>query len=87
MYTVELYKADKRVKNGERLVRKSDHSVPDRVAIETVYSTTYPASKGYRFAIFETMVTRTNHMTGLPFKERYDTPYFCSPRSETYFSS
>jgi len=25
-------------------------------------------------------------MTGAEFQERYDTPYYCSPSSETYYS-
>ena len=40
----------------------------------------------FRYVIFETMVTKTNILTGVEFKERYDTPYYCSPSSETYFS-
>lgn len=32
------------------------------------------------------MVERTNYMTGVKFMEHVDTPYFCSPRSETYWS-
>jgi hypothetical protein len=31
-------------------------------------------------------VERTNFMTGKKFMESVDTPYFCSPRSETYWS-
>jgi len=32
------------------------------------------------------MVERTNLMTGKKFMEAEDTPYFCSPASETYWS-
>ncbi len=32
------------------------------------------------------MVTRKNLMTGLEFQEDVNTPYFCSPASETYWS-
>lgn len=86
MYTVELYKADRRKKSGERLDRKVDHSTQDRGAIEQVYTTKYPASKGYRFEIHETMVTRRSSMAPFKeFQERYDTPYYCSPSSETYW--
>jgi hypothetical protein len=86
MYTVELYKTDKRVKTGERLVTKVDHSTADKSAIEKVYSTKYPEAKGYRFVIHKTYVTRTNLMGGKEFTERYDTPYYCSPASESYWS-
>ena len=86
MYTVEVYKTDRRTKAGERLVKKVDHSTADRGALEHVYKHTYFPSHGYRFEIHKTMVTRTNLQTGLGFQERYDTPYFCSPSSETYWS-
>jgi hypothetical protein len=86
MYTVELYKADRRVKSGERLDRKVDHSTTDRSAIEEVYTKKYPASKGYRYEIHVTMVEKTNMMGGGKFLERYDTPYYCSPASESYWS-
>lgn len=32
------------------------------------------------------MVTRTNLMSGAEFQEDVNTPYFCSPSSETYWS-
>ena len=86
MYTVELYKRDRRMKEGERLVRKVDHSTSDRGVVEFVYSKNYPESQGYRFEIHETYVVRKNLMSGKEFQERYDTPYFCSPSSETYWS-
>jgi len=86
MYTVELYKADRRVKSGERLVKKVDHSTCDRLAIYSVYADQYPAGKGYRYEIHETMVTRSSAMTGKEYEERYDTPRSCSPSSELYWS-
>jgi hypothetical protein len=46
----------------------------------------YPQPK-YRMELHETYVTRRNMMTGAEFQERYDTPYYCSPSSETYWSS
>jgi hypothetical protein len=33
------------------------------------------------------MVERTNLMSGKKFMEAEDTPYFCSPASETYWSN
>jgi hypothetical protein len=87
MYTVELYKQDARTKTGERLVHKTDHSTNDIDAIRCSYTAQYPASKGYRFAIHETYVTRKNLMSGENFQERYDQPYFCSPSSESYWCS
>jgi hypothetical protein len=87
MYTVELYKADRRKKSGERLERKTDHTTHSREVLEEVYNTKYPASKGYRFEIHKTMVTKRSAMAPFKeFEERYDTPYYCSPSSETYWS-
>jgi hypothetical protein len=85
MFTVEVYKRDRRVKAGERLDRKVDHTTADRAAIAEVYAVKYPASKGYRWEIHETMVRRRS-IHGQEFTERYDTPHFCSPSSESYWS-
>jgi hypothetical protein len=86
MYTVEVYKLDRRIKSGERLDRKVDHTTADRAAIAEVYAARYPESKGYRFEIHETLVTRSNLMGGASYQERYDTPRHCSPSSEAYWS-
>ena len=86
MYTVEVYKKDRRSKKGERLVRKSDHSTHDRNLLEHLYKTTYFPSEGFRFEIHETMVQRKNLVTGQLYEERYDTPRGCSPSSELYWS-
>jgi hypothetical protein len=85
MYTVEVYRRDRRVKTGERLVKKVDHSTQDRASLEQVYKSTYPGP-GFRYEIHETYVTRKNIMNGAEFQERYDTPYYCSPRSESFWS-
>lgn len=86
-YTVEVYKKDKRIKKtGERLVLKQDHNGADKKTLEHLYRTTWFARDGYRFEIHETYVTRKNLMGGKEFQERYDTPYYCSPSSETYWS-
>ena len=84
-YTLEIYKTDKRTKEGKRLIAKQDFA---------------PSTKDYIFAVaegkrklglvvevFETFVTRKNLMAGKSFQERYDTPYFCSPSSESFWSN
>lgn len=86
MYSVEVYRADRRTKKGERLILKKDHDY-DLKVLEHTYRTTYLARDGYRVEFHETFVTRKNAMTGQEFTERYDTPYYCSPRSETYWSA
>jgi hypothetical protein len=86
MYTVEIYKLDKRTKKGERLVSKTDYEVTEQSMLEHTVKHTYRASQGFRYEIHETFVTKTNLMGGKEFTERYDTPYYCSPASESYWS-
>lgn len=92
-YTVEVYKADKRIKKDERygknkvglrFVEAVDFVPVTKDYIDVVMSDY--ARAGLIPKLFETYVTRTNMMGGKEFKERYDTPYYCSPSSETYWS-
>ena len=84
MYTVEIYKTDRRTKSGERLVLKKDYDTDNRSTLEkTVKDSLH---KNERYEIHETYVTRTSLVGGKEFQERYDTPYYCSPSSETYWS-
>jgi hypothetical protein len=84
--TVEVYKKDARKKSGERLVKKTDHTVSEPTMLEHTYKHTYPTGQGFRLEFHETYVTKQNLMGGGEFKERYDTPHFCSPASESYWS-
>ena len=86
IYTVEIYKKDARKKSGERLVSKTDYDVTETSMLEHTVKHTYRASQGYRYEIHETFVTKRNLMGGGEFQERYDTPYYCSPASESYWS-
>lgn len=86
MFTVEIFKSDKRHKSGERLVEVIDTSIKTAEETATVFGEIYPAPQ-YRIAVFQTMVEKRNFMNGQIFVERYDTPYYCSASSETYWSS
>jgi hypothetical protein len=86
MYTVEIYKRDARTKAGERMVSKTDYEVSEKSMLEHTVKHTYRASQGYRYEIHETYVKRTNMMGGKEYTERYDTPRYCSPSSEAYWS-
>jgi len=89
LYTIEIYKQDKRTKAGERLVGKYDYDRKDLASMEREVKELYPtyrAKDGYTFNIVETMVSRTNAVSGKTFQERYDTPYYCSASSESYWS-
>jgi hypothetical protein len=83
-YTLELYKADKRTKEGRRLVAKQDFAESTKDYIEAVANG--KRRLGFIVEVYETWVTKQNLMGGKEFTERYDTPYFCSPASESYWS-
>lgn len=80
-YTVELYKLDRRCKEGKKLVAKMDYHCEDLAVIEN----DFPVKRGYVRFIHKTYVTRRS-IHGQDFRERYDTPHFCSPSSESYWS-
>ena len=44
------------------------------------------AERGHYFKNIEKQVEKTNLMTGVKFMESVNTPYYCSPSSETYYS-
>jgi aspartyl aminopeptidase len=92
-FTVEIYKADKRIKKdarygkdkkGLRFVDVIDFAPSTRDYISTVVKRYQ--DDGYFAQVFETYVMKKNMMNGQEYAERYDTPYFCSPSSETYWS-
>ena len=83
-YTLEIYKADRRIKGGYRLVEKRDFDPVTRDYIDTVVED--KMRQGFIVKLFETFVTKKNLMGGREFTERYDTPHFCSPSNESYWS-
>lgn len=86
MYTVEIYKRDRRVKSGERMVSKRDYDTDNLSMLEHTVKHSIKPSRGERYEIHQTYVTRTNLMGGAEYQERYDTPRYCSPSSEAYWS-
>ena len=92
-YTVELYKADKRIKKDERYGRNRVGmrfvAVEDFAPVTKDYIDAVAEAKrrlGFVVQVFETYVTRKNLVGGKEFQERYDTPNYCSPSSESYWS-
>ena len=83
-YTLEIYKQDKRTKEGKRLIAKQDFAPSTKDYINAVVEG--KRKLGLIVEVFETYVTRKNIMGGRDFQERYDTPYYCSPSSESYWS-
>jgi collagenase-like PrtC family protease len=84
-YTVEIWRIDGRYKEGKKFIRKHDYIDYTKEEIENRFSNRDDSK--FEYKIFETWVTRTHLLTGEPFKERYDTPHYCSPSSETFWSS
>ena len=83
-YTLEIYKTDRRTKEGVRLVEKIDFDPVTKDYIESVAESN--RERGLIVNVFETYVTKKNLIGGKEFQERYDTPYYCSPSSESYWS-
>lgn len=86
MFTIEIFKSDKRTKAQERLVEKIDTAFESEEAVLEAFQKQFPAPQ-YRLAVFETMVQVKNLMNNELVWERYDLPYYCSVRSETYWSA
>ena len=93
-YTLELYKADKRIKRDERYGKNKVglrfYQVMDFASVTKDYIETVAEQKrklGFVVEVFETYITRKNMMSGKEYQERYDTPYYCSPSSETFWSA
>ena len=86
MYTVIVFKPDARTRKGEREVLYKDYDTDNLSMLEHTIKHTWRASQGFRYEIHKTMVKKTNLMGGAEFEERFDTPYYCSPASESYWS-
>ena len=86
MYTVIVYKADKRTKSGERQVLYKDYDTDNLSMLEHSVKHTWLKSQGFRYEIHKTFVERVNLMGGKTYTERFDTPRYCSPSSEAYWS-
>ena len=85
-FTLEVYKADKRKKSGERRIDTVELVAADRADAERYVASHYGKDEKMIVKVFETNVTRLNLMSKMEYTERYDTPLCCSPSSETYWS-
>ena len=89
VYTLNIYKFDKRYKSGERRFgtyefdRKDDASM-DREIMELrgLYS-----SKEFRMEYYPKFKTVKSLMTGKDVEIDADTPWCCNPASETFWSN
>ena len=83
-YTLEIYKIDRRTKEGRRLYAKEEFAPVTEAYINAVADA--KRKLGFVVEVFETYKTCKNLMTGKEYQERYDTPYFCSPSRESFWS-
>lgn len=83
-YTIERYKIDLRRKDGLRLIDKMDYIPSTMERLE--YAVELIENDGYIVNYFPTYTTEKNLLTGELYQERYDTPHFCSPSSESFWS-
>ena len=84
-YTLWIFKTDKRTKEGRRLIEVRDFAPITEAAIASVADGI--RENGFIVEVFATYVTKRNLMSGQEFQERHDTPYYCSPSSESYWSN
>jgi hypothetical protein len=85
VYTVEVWKQDRRTLTGLRMVHKADYDTDNLSMLEHTVRQTWPLPK-FQVLIRQTWVNRRNALTGEEFLERYDQPYATSPSSEAYWS-
>lgn len=92
-YTIEVYKKDARIKKDERFGKNKkglrfvdviDFAPSTKDYIDTIVKRYI--RDGYVAQAFETYIIKKNMMSGQEYAERYDTPNFCSPSSESYWS-
>jgi hypothetical protein len=83
-YTIERYKIDLRRKDGLRLLDKIDYTPSSIESMESAIRNM--EDDGFIINYFPTYTTQKNLITGELYQERYDTPSFCSPSSESFWS-
>ena len=83
-YTLEVYKLDRRTKDGVKLKEKIDYDPMTGFELNCVIEDY--VKQGFLVKIFETYITEKNLITGELYQERYDTPHFCSPSNESFWS-
>ena len=87
-YTLEVWKVDGRVKKngGKRFIESVDYEGRGEDEVRRIGEEKYSRGKGYVLEVYKTYIKRVNLMSGLEYYERYNTPIYCSPSSESYWS-
>lgn len=86
-YSFKVYKKDGRTSSGERFYVEQIYKLEEDLVPVLVDKLNRVVFKDeYRIEVNPLYVTKKNLMTGEEYQERYDTPYCCSPSSETFWS-
>lgn len=89
IYTVKIYRLDKRCKTGERFLNSYEFDRKDTESmdreIDELYLHHYPRSQ-FRIEYKEKFITVKNLMSGKDVVIDADTPWACRPDSEAYWS-
>ena len=86
-YTIEIYKADKRRKDGKRLLERVEIAEKSNQLAEIRAIELTGKDPKLSYVVHETYNEVRNIMSGKIVKEHYLTPYSCSVASEAYFCS
>lgn len=84
-YTFEVYRLDRRMKTGERLLRVFDLNLKDMATAEQIASDFETKIKNTVVKVFQTYTTKKT-IFGKEYQERYDTPMCCSPATERFWT-
>ena len=86
-YSIEIYKADKRRKDGKRFIEVVEVEVAEFEDAVAIAEDMVVKDAKLSFEVFESYRMVRNIMSGVMVKEHYKTPFSCSVGSESYFSA
>lgn len=86
LYTAICLQIDNRRKNGHKSIQIDIEANNEDEALILAKKSIKNQNKIIEIKIFQTFVKRINFITKEEFIERFDTPSYCSPSSESYWS-
>lgn len=86
-WTVEVWRLDRRLKAGRRLVERRSYSGKSREQMEQIVAEIKQAGQSVDVVLKSSYHQVRNLMTGQLVWESVDTPWSCSVASEAYWSS
>lgn len=85
-YSIEIYKIDRRRKDGKRFIEVVEVEVAEREDAVAIAEEIVAKGAKLVYEVHKTYNDVRNILSGKIVKEHYKTPYSCSVGSETYFS-